>query len=404
MPAPVLATIRLLKVVTTPPKVWAAAPLNVTVPVPRLKVPLCVALPPIFRFPAAVLVKMPVALLVKTPLALTVPVVVSVMVPLLLSVPPTVIFPVLLTVMVSAAALVRFPVMLSAPVETVVLARFVALVLLKVAAALVTLKVPTPTETTSPLATPAAPFTVILPPAAVMDAVEDVATVELMINPPLMVMRPELTESSASRVAAVPPFRVTLPPTVSVPVRTVIPLVTAPVGRFTTTLLVTARLDPAANVNVEAFAPVLMVTELAAIPALLTVTVVLLMMVTVSAAVGPPATLHGAAQVPAALQLPVATLVQAAALAFVAPSSNPARDRNSANDLASLLRNRSITPSNTRWVCPYAALKRGQQVLHFDPALLGQRGVLNPHLDKKFPHLFGLCQTAEHQMFRDYRA
>jgi len=46
---------------------------------------------------------------------------------------------------------------------------------------------------------------------------------------------------------------------------------------------------------------------------------------------------------------------------------------------------------------------RPQQVLHFAPALLGQGRVLQPHLDKKFAHLFGLGQTAEHQMFRNHR-
>ena len=84
-------------------------------------------------------------------------------------------------------------------------------------------------------------------------------------------------------------------------------------------------------------------------------------MVTVSAAVGPPATLHGAAQVPAALQVPVATLAQAAAHSAGAWPS-PASDANSASDLASLLMLCSTGPS-----CAFCAarLPRRRSCPHF---------------------------------------
>lgn len=61
-----------------------------------------------------------------------------------------------------------------------------------------------------------------------------------------------------------------------------------------------------------------------------------------------------------ALQLPVATDVHGTAFAFVAPSSNPANDRNSANDLASLLMARQPALPVPKLLCPVASL-----YLHF---------------------------------------
>lgn len=48
---------------------------------------------------------------------------------------------------------------------------------------------------------------------------------------------------------------------------------------------------------------------------------------------------------------------------------------------------------------PIGYRKRRQQILYFAPGWPSQGRVLHPHLDEKFPHLFGLRQTAEQQMF-----
>ena len=47
------------------------------------------------------------------------------------------------------------------------------------------------------------------------------------------------------------------------------------------------------------------------------------------------------------------------------------------------------------------AFKRGQQAVHFGPALFCQNRILLPHLYEKIPHLLGLRQTAKHHFFRN---
>ncbi len=121
-----------------------------------------------------------------------------------------------------------FPVMFSCPFSaTVVELAIEVLLVVKVAAALVMLKMPAPTVIVSPLLTPPAPFTVMRPPAAVIETVDVVASVELTFRvPPMMTPLPTalapVTLRSASRVLLVtPPVSVTLPSTVIRPVVTV---------------------------------------------------------------------------------------------------------------------------------------------------------------------------------------
>ena len=300
--APEPKRVRLSYVVTF--AVWAA-PVYLTVFPDAVAVSVVmVGLLAIFNVPVEALVK----------LALTAPVLVSVIVPLLVNAPPTVKLPVVLSVMVSLVPLVKSPVTLRVPLETVVFATMTpaGLEFKYVAAALVTLKVPVPTVTVSALATPAAPLTVIVP-APVKDTVDDVAIVELMVKPPLMVMLPVLADNKESQVLEVPPVNVTSPPTVNAPVKTVILLTTAAVGWLMMTLLVTLRLEPAAKVNLEAKLPVAMVTDLAFSPAALTeILVEPFSIITSSASPGvfagvPLPPVHPV-QVPVAFQLPVPVL------------------------------------------------------------------------------------------------
>lgn len=160
-------------------------------------------------------------------------------------------------------------------------------------------------------------------------------------------------------------------PADKVPVPTAIAFVTLPVGAVIVTAPLTVRLLAPLRVILVAEFPLANEMEAAAAAAV-TVTAFPSAMVTVSLTPGMPAVSPGPVPAPAhppatahvvsTFHAELALEVHATAFAFAAPPNNPANDRNSASDLASLLMLCSTGPS-----CAFCAarLPRRRSCPHF---------------------------------------